>query len=148
MCVWVWSRWTKSWHTNIRICVQRPMCIYMLRGGMRSWTNCLFCLTYFFFRKRKAKDVNANHRSSQILIPRFERIDPESRVLNYFLFNKSNHHHTMRKRYREAKKHRMPYVFRSFSVKRTLSLVALLRKMTCNLRHPIGLRHPVERFTR
>ena len=131
------------------MCVQSThVYIYMLRGGMRSWTNCLFCLTYFFFRKRKAKDVNANHRSSQILIPRFERIDPESRVLNYFLFNKSNHHHTMRKRYREAKKHRMPYVFRSFSVKRTLSLVALLRKMTCNLRHPIGLRHPVERFTR
>ena len=38
------------------------MCIYMLRGGMRSWTNCFFSLTYFFFRKRKAKDVNANHR--------------------------------------------------------------------------------------
>ena len=38
------------------------MCIYMLRGGMRSLTNCFFSLTYFFFRKRKAKDVNANHR--------------------------------------------------------------------------------------
>jgi len=38
------------------------MCIYMLRGGMRSWTNCFFSLTHFFFRKRKAKDVNANHR--------------------------------------------------------------------------------------
>ena len=25
------------------------MCIYMLRGGMRSWTNCFFSLTYFFF---------------------------------------------------------------------------------------------------
>ena len=36
-------------------------CIYMLRGGMRSWTNCFFSLTYFFFRKRKAKDVNATH---------------------------------------------------------------------------------------
>ena len=61
------------------------MIIYMLRGVMRSWTNCFFSLTYFFFRKRKAKDVNANNRSSQILIPRFERIDPQSRVLNYFL---------------------------------------------------------------
>jgi len=60
------------------------MCIYMLRGGMRSWTNYFFSLTYFFFRKRKAKDVNANHRSSEISIPRFERIDPQSRVLNYF----------------------------------------------------------------
>ena len=59
------------------------MCIYMLRGGMRSWTNCFFSLRYFFFRKRKAKDMNANHRSSQILIPKFERIDPQSGVLNY-----------------------------------------------------------------
>ena len=25
------------------------MCIYMLRGGMRSWTNCFFLLTYLFF---------------------------------------------------------------------------------------------------
>ena len=61
------------------------MYIYMLRGGMRSWTNCFFSLTYFSFRKTNAKDVNVNHRSSQILIPRFERIDPQSRVLNYFL---------------------------------------------------------------
>jgi len=37
------------------------MCIYMSRGGMRSWTNCFFSSTYFSFRKRKAKDVNANH---------------------------------------------------------------------------------------
>ena len=60
-------------------------CMYILRGGIRSWTNCFFSLTYFSFRERKAKDVNANHRSSQILIPRFERTDPQSRVLNYFL---------------------------------------------------------------
>ena len=72
------------------------MCIYMLRGEMRSWTNCSFSLTYFFFRKRKAKDVNANHWSSQILIPRFERIDPQSRVLTTFYSNKSNHHHQTR----------------------------------------------------
>jgi len=38
------------------------ICTYMLRGGMRSWTNCFFSLTFFFFQKRKAKDVNANHR--------------------------------------------------------------------------------------
>jgi len=38
------------------------ICIHMLRGGMRSWTKCFFSLTYFSFRKRKAKDVNANHR--------------------------------------------------------------------------------------
>ena len=38
------------------------MCIYMLRGGMRSWTICFFSATYFLFQKRKAKDENANHR--------------------------------------------------------------------------------------
>ena len=32
------------------------MCIYMLRGGMRSWTNCFFSLIYVFFQKRKAKE--------------------------------------------------------------------------------------------
>ena len=37
-------------------------CIYMLKGEMRSWTNCFFSLAYFFFRKRQAKEVNANHR--------------------------------------------------------------------------------------
>jgi len=25
------------------------MCMYMLGGGMRSWTNCFFPLTYFVF---------------------------------------------------------------------------------------------------
>ena len=25
------------------------MCIYILRGGMRSWTNCFFLLTCLFF---------------------------------------------------------------------------------------------------
>ena len=25
------------------------MCIYMLRGGMRSWTNCLCSFTYVYF---------------------------------------------------------------------------------------------------
>ena len=36
-------------------------CIYMLRGRMRSWTNCFCSLKYFSFRKRKAKDVKANN---------------------------------------------------------------------------------------
>ena len=36
--------------------------LYMLGSGMRSWTNCFFSLTYFFIRKREAKDMNANHR--------------------------------------------------------------------------------------
>jgi len=42
------------------------MCTYMLRGGMRSWTNRVFPLTYFSFRKRKAKDVNTKPSISQI----------------------------------------------------------------------------------
>ena len=34
---------------------QVHMCIYMLRGGMRSWTNCFFSLIYFFLPKKKSK---------------------------------------------------------------------------------------------
>ena len=45
-------------------------------------------------------------------------------------------------KYRVAKTHRMPYLYVIFR-KRALQLVALLRKMTCNLRHPMGLRHSV-----
>ena len=30
-------------------------CIYMLRGGIRSWTNCFFFPTYFSFEKEKQK---------------------------------------------------------------------------------------------
>jgi len=30
------------------------MCMYMLRGGMRSWTNCFF-LNIFFLPKKKSK---------------------------------------------------------------------------------------------
>jgi len=36
--------------------------MHMLGGGMRSWTKFFFSSTYFFFQKRKAKDVNASHR--------------------------------------------------------------------------------------
>ena len=62
------SRWTKSQHICIRICVQGRhaqaaagvhaprgsgivhMCIYMLRGGRRSWTNCfLFFMCCMFY---------------------------------------------------------------------------------------------------
>jgi len=54
------SGWTKSRHMYLIVYVYKVhMCIYMLGGGMRSWT---FPLTFFFFQKRKAKDVNANHR--------------------------------------------------------------------------------------
>jgi len=38
------------------------ICMYMLRGRMRSWTDCFFLEKSFFFRKRKIKVVNANHR--------------------------------------------------------------------------------------
>jgi len=38
------------------------ICIYMLRGGMRSWANCFSPSTYFSFRNRKTKDMSANHR--------------------------------------------------------------------------------------
>ena len=37
------------------------ICMYELRGGMRSWTSSFFPLKYFFFRQRNAKDVNTNH---------------------------------------------------------------------------------------
>jgi len=37
------------------------MCVCMLGGGMRSWTNCCFSSKKNFFRNRKAKDLNANH---------------------------------------------------------------------------------------
>ena len=37
------------------------ICMYMLGGGRRSWTNCFFSFTYFFFRERKENDVDANH---------------------------------------------------------------------------------------
>ena len=48
---------------HVFVCVYKVhVCMYMLGGGMRSWTNCFFSLTYFCFRQRKAKDVNANHR--------------------------------------------------------------------------------------
>ena len=47
----------------------------------------------------------------------------------------------MNESYRVAKMHKMPYRYRSFSCKRALWIVALLRKMTCNLRYPIGFCH-------
>jgi len=36
------SRWTQSRHMCIVYVVKVHMCMYMLQGGMRSWTNCLF----------------------------------------------------------------------------------------------------------
>jgi len=37
----------------------------------------------------------------------------------------------------------MHYIHRSFSAKRALELVALLRKITCDLWQPMSLRHPL-----
>jgi len=36
------SGWTKSRHTHIQYVYKVHMCMYMLGGGMRSWTNCFF----------------------------------------------------------------------------------------------------------
>jgi len=47
--------------------------------------------------------------------------------------------------YRVAKTHRMPYLYRSFSAKEPYSQCLFCGKMTCNLRHPMGLCHPVLR---
>ena len=44
------------------------MCMYMLGGGIRSWTDCFFLEHYF---------------SSENI--RFDRIDPQSRVLSHYL---------------------------------------------------------------
>jgi len=56
------------------------MCMYMLGGGTRSWTD-FFFLEHIFSSEKKA---NANHRLSQISDIRFERIDPQLRALNHY----------------------------------------------------------------
>ena len=45
--------------------------------------------------------------------------------------------------YTVAKMFKMRYLYRSFSHKRNLWIVAYLRKETCNSRHPMHRRHPV-----
>ena len=75
------SRWTKSQYTYFCICVCSTR-LYMLVGGMRSWTDLMFSFDIFSFRERQAKDV--------IVIPRIRihvdlsYIDPPLRELNYF----------------------------------------------------------------
>jgi len=59
-------RWTKSRHTYIRICIQSTHLYVYARRRDEILDQLLFSLTCFFFRKRKAKDVNANHKESQI----------------------------------------------------------------------------------
>jgi len=74
---------------NLGICVcvyvyKVHMCMYMLEGGMRSWTDCFFLQHIFSSGKKIVKDVNAKPPKFQIQ-KRFGRIDPQSRVLKHFL---------------------------------------------------------------
>jgi len=41
-----------------------------------------------------------------------------------------------------VKTHMMPYLYRSFSQKSHI-ICGSFAKITCNLRHPMGLRHPL-----
>jgi len=41
------------WQINHRKSFRTLICMYILGGGMRSWTNHFFSSIYFFFRKRK-----------------------------------------------------------------------------------------------
>jgi len=45
--------------------------------------------------------------------------------------------------YTVAKTHRMPYILISHFPQKSPRIAALSEKITCNLRHPTGLRHPV-----
>jgi len=56
------ARWTKSWHTHIRKCVQSTHVYVHARRRDEILDELLFSSTYVSFRKRKAKDVKANHR--------------------------------------------------------------------------------------
>jgi len=47
------SRWTKSWHTYIRICVQSTHVYARSRDEILD--KLLFSLTYFFLPKKKSK---------------------------------------------------------------------------------------------
>jgi len=54
--------WTKSRHTYICICVKSTHAYVYARRQDEILDYLLFSLTHFSFRKRKLKDVNANHR--------------------------------------------------------------------------------------
>ena len=47
--------------------------------------------------------------------------------------------------YRVAKTHKILYLYKLFSAKKSLELKALLQKETCNLKHPMHLRHAIPR---
>jgi len=55
------------------------VCIYMLRGGMRSWNNCFFLLTCLFFL-RKEEDVTTISKPRSLTSVRIK--DCTLRVLN------------------------------------------------------------------
>jgi len=59
------SRWTKSLHVYIHICVQSTrVYVYARRPcEILDRDQLVSPFPHFFFRKRKAKDVNANHPS-------------------------------------------------------------------------------------
>jgi len=58
------SRCTKSRHLLVLVCLQN-MCIYMLGGGMGSWTNFFFSFNIFSFPKRKSKRCEGNTENSK-----------------------------------------------------------------------------------
>ena len=61
------------------------MCIYMPRGGMRSWTNCFFLLTCLFFKKSRRCDDN-----QQTTVTHFgenKRLHLESSKQNYYIIS-------------------------------------------------------------
>jgi hypothetical protein len=61
------------------------ICMYMLGGGMRSLTNCFFFFKTFLLSTKKSKRCERKPPIISNLKSRFERIDPQSRVLNHFL---------------------------------------------------------------
>jgi len=67
---------------NLGLCIfvyvyKLHMCMYMLGGGMRSWTQYFF-LNRFFLAKKAIK--RCEQKLQIISNNRFERIDPQSRV--------------------------------------------------------------------
>jgi len=61
------------------------MCIYMLRGGMRYWTNCFFLLTCLFFWESRRCDDN-----QQTTVTHFgenKRLHLESSKQNYYIIS-------------------------------------------------------------
>ena len=91
------SRWTKSWHIFVFV-YKVHTCIHMLKGGMRSWTNCFFLLTCLFsWEKQKVWRQSANHSHSLRWELKTAPWEFQTKLLHYFFLsnNKSNLHFTM-----------------------------------------------------